>query len=93
MTSEDDGWESPVQIMDLGLGGARLALQREVEVGAPVRLTMVAPNLWDPLVLHGQVAWTKLAEEPASLVGLRFAHSSGTGLRALADLIASLGFE
>jgi hypothetical protein len=54
---------------------------------------MVAPNLWDPLVLHGRVAWTELAEEQASAVGMEFAHSSGTALRALADLIASLGFE
>ena len=88
VTSEDDLWEVSARVVDLGLGGARLEVQGPLGLGAPVRLTVVSPNLWDPLVLHGQVAWTN---EPVA--GIRFAHSSGTTLRALVDLIASHGFE
>ncbi len=91
VTSEDDGWEFSARVVDLGLGGARVAVDGAVGRGSPVRLTLVSPNLWDPLVIHGQVAWTD--ESSPTLAGIRFAHSSGSTLRALGDLIASLGFE
>jgi hypothetical protein len=92
VTSEDDQWELSATVVDLGLGGARLEVQGQLWVTSPVRLTVVSPNLWDPLVLHGQVAWTNDSES-STAAGVRFVHSSGATLRALADLIASHRFE
>jgi hypothetical protein len=93
VTSEDDLWELSATVVDLGLGGARLEVQGELGLGSPVRLTVVSPNLWDPLVLHGQVAWTNEPDSSPPVAGIRFAHASGATLRALVDLIASHGFE
>lgn len=92
LTSDSEGWERPGRVVDLGLGGACVELVGEVEQDTSLRLTVVAPNLWDPLVLNARVAWTG-KREGLHRLGLRFDHDSGVTLRALVELLAEEGYE
>lgn len=92
LTSDAEGWDRPGRVVDLGLGGACVELIAELEVGSPLRLTVVAPNLWDPLVLDATVVWTG-KREGMQRAGLRFEHDSGVTLRALVELLGEQGYE
>jgi PilZ domain len=84
--NRDGTWPRTARIMDLGLGGACMELLEVVPPGAPVRLLIEAPHLWDPLALDAQIAWLRVVEGGA-LVGVRFEHQSGTTLRTLTELL------
>jgi hypothetical protein len=88
LTNADGSWERAVRITDLGLGGARVRLREQLPVGTDVRLSIVAPHLWDPLVLAAEVAWAE-AEIHAkeAMIGLRFEHPAGSTLRLLTELL------
>jgi Tfp pilus assembly protein PilZ len=94
LLSHDAGWEQPVRVVELGLGGARLELSDNVEAGSSVQLLIVTPNRWDPVALDGRVAWVGRAatDEPAR-AGMQFEHSSPSGLRALVDLLGADAYE
>jgi hypothetical protein len=94
LLSHDAGWEQPVRVVDLGLGGARLELSEGVGVGSSVRLLIATPNRWDPVALDGKVAWVgRAATEEPTRAGVRFEHSSTAGLRALVDLLGADAYE
>lgn len=85
---EDEPWEKPARVIDLGLGGARLKLTEGVTLGTAVKLAVLAPHLWDPLEVSGEVVWVALHEGKSDTrVGVRFNHRSGASLRALAELL------
>ena len=86
-------WQRAGRIIELGLGGARVALPDTVPVGSPVALVIDAPHLWDPLHVDGAVAW---ASEPSNgqqaFLGVRFRPTSSTLLRTLAELLEAAAF-
>lgn len=81
------GRPSVVRIVDLGLGGARIALPGELSAGLSVRLEVDTPDRWEPLVLDARVAWIRGQE-----AGLAFEHTSGGTVRALVDVISQHGY-
>lgn len=88
--SAGDGWVQPARIIDLGLGGARLSVAQAIPLSTPVDVAITAPHLWDPLVIHAEVAWVAIQEGTKSArVGVRFQHRAGATLRALTDLLAA----
>jgi hypothetical protein len=94
LLSHDAGWEQPVRVVELGLGGARLELSDEIDAGCSVRLLIATPNRWDPVALDGRVAWVGPgASDETARAGMRFEHASVAGLRALVDLIGADAYE
>src|SRR5688572_1640559 len=88
--SAREAWAQPARVIDLGLGGARLSVAQAIPLGTPVDIAITAPHLWDPLVIHAEVAWVAIQEGTKSArVGVRFHHRSGATLRALTDLLAT----
>lgn len=88
------GWQCDARIVDLGLGGACLEIARAVAPGTHVSVQVLAPNLWDPLVLEARVAWCRNAgTRRPTRVGLSFAHRSGATLRALVELLGAEAYE
>ncbi len=94
-----------VTIRNLGFGGAGIELadptiqtsaqaasaHAALATGAPVVLEVVAPVLWDPLYLPGQVAWSvdsSSAERP-SRAGIRFDPLEAITLLSLFDVLTS----
>ncbi|MGC4093682.1 MAG: PilZ domain-containing protein [Polyangiaceae bacterium] len=86
-------WQRSGRIIELGLGGARVALSDTVPVGSPVALVIDAPHLWDPLHVDGSVAWVSEGTNGnAALLGVRFRPTSGTLLRTLTELLEAAAF-
>ena len=79
-------------VEDIGLGGARIKVENSLSVGDVVTLSLTAPTLWDPLVLHGRVAWVT-ANGGGRTAGLAFEHKSTDAVFALYELILTLGYE
>ena len=57
---------------------------------------LATPNRWDPLVLHGRVAWMKVGAAPRParagasprvLLGVAFEHQSPADVSSLFDLL------
>jgi hypothetical protein len=89
VTTDSGAVGLPAIVVDLGLGGTCLQMARALTPGQRVCIQLLAPNLWDPLLLDGQVAWQRPAAGGASRAGIRFDHSAGATLMALVELIAS----
>ena len=86
--------EQSVKVVDLGLGGACLELMELIPLGTAVRLSLEAPNRWEPLVLDGRVVWTREAPKPVRpRLGMRFEKASSGTLRALVDLLEAEAYE
>jgi hypothetical protein len=88
LTHIDEGWQRHVDVVDLGLGGARLATSEKLSSGDKVSLSFTAPTLWDPLVLRAKVAWAK-----STMAGVTFEHKNPTATFALFELVATMGYE
>src|ERR687885_251504 len=55
---------------------------------SPVTIELMAPTLWDPLVLSGKIAWLKRsAQGRATRAGVRFEHREPSALYALFQLL------
>jgi len=80
------GEDLPARMVNLGLSGACLELARPLALTTRVLLHIVAPTLWDPLVLEGVVVWTR-RENEAFRVGLRFEHTGEHAVGALFELL------
>jgi hypothetical protein len=97
--SPDDGRSRSVRIRDLGLGGARVhALEpaalasQSLGPGARLSLEVMAPTLWDPLVLTALVVWQR-SDPAGSELGLRFEHRESAALAALFQVLGTQGYE
>jgi hypothetical protein len=63
-----------------------VTLERE----ASVTLEVLAPTLWDPLVLAGKIAWIRRsAPGRATRAGVRFEHREPSALYALFQLLGA----
>ena len=94
-TDPDVAWNRDVRVVDLGLGGACVEAAHAVARGTEVELVLDTPHLWDPLTLNGVVAWTRSLPDPegvGALVGLCFAHSTGSTVRTLTELLEAEAF-
>jgi Tfp pilus assembly protein PilZ len=107
VTHTQAGWQEQVAVENIGLGGVCIKLESPLAVGDVVTLSLTAPTLWDPLVLHGRVAWVA-PELPASsrhgrgepelpassrAAGVAFVHKATDVVFALYELIVTLGYE
>jgi hypothetical protein len=87
LAGDDGRWQRPAQLVDLGLGGARLVVDREdVGVGAPVRLSVNSPDRWDPLEIDAKVVWARERHEKVEL-GVSFEKPTNHTMRALMELL------
>lgn len=91
---DQDGKARGVTIRDLSLAGAGVELpdltgssaeQAELSPEASVTLELVSPTLWDPLRLHGTVAWVRRSANQSrrTRAGIRFEHQDATQLLSL----------
>ncbi|NUP05868.1 MAG: PilZ domain-containing protein [Polyangiaceae bacterium] len=101
LRDEHRSFEEEARIKNLGLGGACIELfpgstaeSQLLRLDAHVLLEVTAPSLWDPLVLHGRVAWARRSapDRPARL-GLRFEHQEQGNLFALFQLLGAHAYE
>jgi hypothetical protein len=94
VTSDSAQTSLPAALVDLGLGGACLETAEPLADGQWVCVQLLAPNLWDPMLLDGQVVWRRtLGSGATTRIGVRFEHQSGSTLLALVDLIASNEYQ
>ena len=86
------GWRLDARVSDLSLAGARLSVAgRGLSEGDRVRLSLVAPTLWDPIELTAVVTWQS-PEGDATAAGVRFEGQRDEDLLSLFDLLAAGGF-
>lgn len=85
-------WVRDARVTDLGLGGAGLEIQADLEPGTALSLEVRAPTLWDPLALTGAVAWFR-AGTPASRAGIAFEHHDADRLFSLLEFLAGQGYD
>lgn len=79
-------------MVDLSLAGAGVEVGKPLVPGTQVRLEIVAPTLWDPLVLRGRTVWSGAATSPAR-AGLAFEHDDRALVYALFELMGAHGYE
>ena len=100
-----DSTTLPVTIRDLGFGGAGIELAdptlpsptqaasapAELMTGVPIVLEVVAPVLWDPLHLPGQVVWSlaSAVSDRTTRAGIRFDALGATTLLSLFDVLTA----
>lgn len=94
--ARDGGFSHDARVRDLGLGGACVEIaDREggaagVEREGAVTLEVMAPTLWDPLVLTGRIAWIRRGTPGRpTRAGLRFEHRDPGALYALFQLLGA----
>jgi hypothetical protein len=92
VTHMQSGWQHQAAVENIGLGGARVVVEGAITAGDSITLSFAAPSLWDPLVLHGRVAWVAPGG-PARAVGVAFDHKATDAVFALYELIATIGYE
>jgi hypothetical protein len=83
------------RLSNVGLGGACVEVAgSSTQLGSIVSVEVMAPHLWDPLVIEARVAWCMPLEGGRRCrLGLCFEHRSGPVLRALLELLGSNLYE
>jgi PilZ domain len=96
LRGRDGGFSHDARVRDLGLGGACVELTElqagavGVEREAVVTLEVMAPTLWDPLLLTGRIAWVRRgAHGRPTRTGVRFEHREPAVLYALFQLLGA----
>jgi len=106
LRGRDGGFSHVARIRDLGLGGACLEIGDQtggaallsgdvrgavgVEREAHVSLEVMAPTLWDPLLLAGRIAWVRRGSSGRpTRAGVRFEHRDPASLFALFQLLGA----
>ena len=89
------GWQEQAPVENIGLGGARILIERErpVAVGDTVSLSFTAPTLWDPLVIRARIAWLGASPAGPRPAGVAFEHKATDAVFALYELIVTIGYE
>lgn len=104
LRGRDGAFSHAARVRDLGLGGAcveigeggaaallgeaRAAIGVEREVS--ITLEVMAPTLWDPLLLGGRIAWVRRgAAGRPTRAGVRFEHREPASLFALFQLLGA----
>lgn len=90
--SEVLGWDLAAELVDLGLGGASIIVAEPLPLGTSIRLRVDAPQLWEPLVIPGRVAWQRPTLQGEARLGLRFEPDSPNCVAVLAELVGPGGY-
>jgi hypothetical protein len=88
VTHIEAGWQKHAPVLDLGLGGACIAIDLGVAAGEKVSLAFTAPTLWEPLVVRARVVWAS-----GTSAGVAFEHKNEQAALALFELVATMGYE
>ncbi|MFT3772867.1 MAG: PilZ domain-containing protein [Minicystis sp.] len=106
LRGRDGAFSHVARVRDLGLGGACVEIGDPtgsaallsgeprpavgVEREASITLEVMAPTLWDPLLLGGRIAWVRrgTAGRPTR-AGVRFEHRDPASLFALFQLLGA----
>jgi hypothetical protein len=80
-----------VRIVDLSLAGACIEVERALTPGTRVRMEIVAPTLWDPVVVRCRAVWSGAPSSPRS--GLSFEHSESALVFAIFELLEAHAYE
>jgi hypothetical protein len=94
LRGRDGGFSHDARVHDIGMGGACVEIKEPHGAGvdreAPVTLEVMAPTLWDPLVLGGRIAWVRRGGQGRpSRAGVRFEHRDPAALYALFQLLGA----
>ena len=80
-----------VRIVDLSLAGACVEAEEPLVPGTRVRMEIVAPTLWDPVVVRCRTVWSGAPSSPRS--GLFFEHTESALVFALFELLEAHAYE
>lgn len=89
----DGQWRTSARLVDLGLGGARLDLREMPPKDSKLKLQVLSPHLWDPLVVRGSIAHFDVHSPTHAVVGLSFEHDTGTTIRAITELLSANAYD
>jgi hypothetical protein len=81
-----------IRVVNLSLGGACIECAHEVTLGVSLELEIVAPTLWDPLVLKGRVVWSR-ADKALHRAGLAFESGDPARAFALFELLSAHDYD
>jgi Tfp pilus assembly protein PilZ len=91
---QGQGWDRDATVVNLGFGGACVEIAEAVAAGDRVTLSFVAPNLWDPLLVSGKVAWVKPGQGLVpTTCGVTFDLVHPTTLWALFEMLGALDYD
>jgi hypothetical protein len=82
-----------VRILNMSLGGACIEGGEPMTLGMSLTLEIVAPTLWDPLLLRGRVVWSRGERGGTSRAGLSFEHEDAARAFALFELLGAHGYD
>jgi hypothetical protein len=82
------GFSWGVRVIDISFGGAGIESTEALDPDHPVVLEVVAPSLWDPLVLRGHIVWSS-----AGRVGVAFDADDPQALFALFEVLTTNAYE
>jgi len=96
-----------IRIVNLSLAGACIESGESFGKGSWVMLEIVAPTLWDPLILRGRVVWTSASPgpsadppqatrpqtNPSTRAGLHFEHHEAALTFALYELLSAQNYD
>jgi uncharacterized protein (TIGR02266 family) len=78
---------------DVGVGGAFVATDAQMPVGARIVLTVASPTAWEPLEVRATIRWVSPGGgEPAGF-GVRFEALSGREATALYELVHASAYS
>jgi hypothetical protein len=83
--------DEAVRIVDLSLAGACIELDQALDPGTRVRIQIVAPTLWDPVVVSCRAVWS--GAPSTARAGLTFEHSASALVFALFELLEAHAYE
>jgi hypothetical protein len=96
LRGRDGGFSHDARVRDLGLGGACIEIADSnsgivgVDRERVVTLEVMAPTLWDPLLLGGRIAWVRRGTTGRpTRAGVRFEHREPGALYALFQLLGA----
>jgi hypothetical protein len=96
---QGQGWDRDAVVVDLGFGGACVEVGEALAQGDRVTLSLVAPNLWDPLLVSGQVAWVRPSRIDRggglamTTAGVAFDLVHPTTLWAIFEMMGALDYD
>ncbi len=83
--------DEPIRIVDLSLAGACVEIDPPLRAGARVSVQIVAPSLWDPLIVRCRTVWSGA---PSTLrAGVAFEHNESSLVFALFELLEAHAYE
>jgi hypothetical protein len=82
-----------IRVVNLSLGGACVESAQALSLGTTLELEIVAPTLWDPLLLKGRVVWTRADKSTVPRAGLAFESGDPARAFALFELLSAHDYD